>query len=77
MTAERFFSIAQQELAVFAFMFESLDGEIHQIRTASIIDANVRNEDSNYDEKFWTVKTLIIQLQVHLLSLKQFLIHLS
>lgn len=57
-TAERFFSIAQQELAVFAFMFESLDGEIHQIRTASIIDANVRNEDSNYDEKFWTVKNL-------------------
>ncbi|MDU7039595.1 MAG: family 65 glycosyl hydrolase domain-containing protein, partial [Lactococcus lactis] len=50
--------IAQQELAVFAFMFESLDGEIHQIRTVSVIDANVRNEDSNYDEKFWTVKNL-------------------
>ena len=56
-SAERFFSAATKELAVFAFMFESLDGKEHKVRAESWIDANVHNEDSNYDEKFWQVLT--------------------
>lgn len=51
--AERFFSIATKELAVFHFTFENVDGKMHSIRCESFIDADVRNEDSNYDEKFW------------------------
>ncbi|RZI48903.1 glycoside hydrolase family 65 protein [Lactococcus kimchii] len=52
-TAERFFSIATQELALFHFTFENVDGEMHSIRLDSAIDADVHNEDANYDEKFW------------------------
>ncbi|MDG6142250.1 glycoside hydrolase family 65 protein [Lactococcus formosensis] len=54
-TVERFMSIVHPELAVFSFKFSSVDGESHKIRTASFIDADVHNEDSNYEEKFWTV----------------------
>lgn len=54
-SVERFFSIAQPELAVFSFQFKSVDGKKHAIRTESFIDADVHNEDSNYEEKFWTV----------------------
>ncbi len=55
---ERFFSIATPELAVFRFSFEATDGENHDIRLESVIDADVHNEDANYDEKFWkTLKT--------------------
>ncbi|MDR1606514.1 MAG: glycoside hydrolase family 65 protein [Streptococcaceae bacterium] len=53
--AERFFSADIQELAVFRFSFENLDGQAHQIRIASVIDADVKNEDANYDEQFWQV----------------------
>lgn len=54
-SAERFFSIATKELAVFAFMFENIDGVAHKIRLESVIDADVKNEDANYDEQFWNV----------------------
>lgn len=55
---DRFFSIATPELAVFRFSFEATDGENHDIRLESVIDADVHNEDANYDEKFWkTLKT--------------------
>lgn len=55
---ERFFSIVTPELAVFRFSFEATDGENHDIRLESVIDADVHNEDANYDEKFWkTLKT--------------------
>ncbi|WP_285005504.1 glycoside hydrolase family 65 protein [Lactococcus formosensis] len=54
-TVERFMSIVHPELAVFSFKFSSVDGESHKVRTASFIDADVHNEDSNYEEKFWTV----------------------
>ncbi|MDR2976337.1 MAG: glycoside hydrolase family 65 protein [Streptococcaceae bacterium] len=54
-SAERFFSLAQKELAVFAFMFESLDGQEHHVRIESCIDADVQNEDANYDQHFWNV----------------------
>lgn len=54
-SAERFFSVDTRELAVFAFRFENLDGRNHQIRIGSVIDADVKNEDANYDEQFWHV----------------------
>ncbi|NHI99273.1 glycoside hydrolase family 65 protein [Lactococcus garvieae] len=54
-TVERFMSIVHPELAVFSFKFSSVDGQSHKVRTASFIDADVHNEDSNYEEKFWTV----------------------
>ena len=54
-SSERFFSVDTRELAVFAFRFENLDGRNHQIRIGSVIDADVKNEDANYDEQFWHV----------------------
>ncbi|MDR0300454.1 MAG: glycoside hydrolase family 65 protein [Streptococcaceae bacterium] len=57
-SAERFFSLAQKELAVFAFLFESLDGKEHQLQFESIIDATVFNEGSNYDTRFWNVLSM-------------------
>lgn len=54
-SVERFLSIVHPELAVFSFRFKSLDGKAHTIRTESFIDADVHNEDSNYEEKFWAV----------------------
>ncbi len=54
-SVERFMSIVHPELAVFSFSFSSVDGQPHKVRTASFIDADVHNEDSNYEEKFWTV----------------------
>ena len=54
-SVERFMSIVHPELAVFSFKFSSVDGQSHKVRTASFIDADVHNEDSNYEEKFWTV----------------------
>lgn len=53
--ATRFFSVTVLELAVFHFSFESLDGQSHQIQLAAMIDADIRNEDANYDEQFWRV----------------------
>lgn len=53
--AERFFSVDVLELAVFAFHFESIDGQSHKIQLEATIDADVRNEDANYDEQFWRV----------------------
>ncbi|GAB2024248.1 glycoside hydrolase family 65 protein [Lactovum odontotermitis] len=54
-SAERFFSLAQKEMAVFAFMFENLDGAEHHVHIESCIDADVHNEDSNYQQSFWNV----------------------
>ncbi|MDN6212142.1 MAG: glycoside hydrolase family 65 protein, partial [Lactococcus sp.] len=54
-SAERFFSADVRELAVFKFGFEALDDQAHYIRIASVIDADVKNEDANYDEQFWQV----------------------
>ncbi|GFH39768.1 glycoside hydrolase family 65 protein [Lactococcus insecticola] len=54
-SAERFFSVDQLELAVFAFMFEAVDGKSHKIKVISSLDADVKNEDANYDEQFWDV----------------------
>src|SRR5574337_964197 len=54
-SAERFFSADVRELAVFKFGFEALDDKAPYIRIASVIDADVKNEDANYDEQFWQV----------------------
>lgn len=54
-SAERFFSSDILELAVFAFMFETVDGQDHKIQIDAIIDADVKNEDANYDEQFWNI----------------------
>ena len=54
-SAERFFSVDILELAVFAFMFETVDGQDHKIQIDAIIDADVKNEDANYDEQFWNI----------------------
>ncbi|MCC2744025.1 glycoside hydrolase family 65 protein [Leuconostoc lactis] len=54
-TVTRLISVAQKELAVLHYTFESADGQAHQVRFDASIDADVVNEDSNYDEKFWQV----------------------
>lgn len=54
-SAERFFSADILELAVFAFMFETVDGQDHKIQIDAIIYADVKNEDANYDEQFWNI----------------------
>ncbi|MFT9388577.1 MAG: glycoside hydrolase family 65 protein [Leuconostoc sp.] len=54
-TVTRLISVAQKELAVLHYTFVSADGQAHQVRFDASIDADVVNEDSNYDEKFWQV----------------------
>ena len=51
----KFLSVAQKELALIRWEAISVDGKTHQVRIDSIIDADVKNEDSNYEEKFWQV----------------------
>lgn len=51
----KFLSVAQKELALTRWEAVSVDGKTHQVRIDSIIDADVKNEDSNYEEKFWQV----------------------
>ena len=51
----KFLSVTQKELAVIRWEAVSVDGKTHQVRIDSIIDADVKNEDSNYEEKFWQV----------------------
>ena len=31
------------------------DGQTHKVRIDAVIDADVKNEDANYEEKFWQV----------------------
>lgn len=51
----RFVSAAFKELADIHYTFTSVDGYKHNIRFDASIDADVVNEDANYDEKFWQV----------------------
>ena len=48
-------SVAQKELAVIRWDMVAVDGKTHQVRLDSLVDADVKNEDSNYEEKFWEV----------------------
>ncbi|GDZ84780.1 glycoside hydrolase family 65 protein [Leuconostoc citreum] len=51
----RLVSAAVKELADIHYDLSSADGQAHKIRFDASIDADVVNEDSNYDEKFWQV----------------------
>ncbi|MCM0583421.1 glycoside hydrolase family 65 protein [Weissella diestrammenae] len=51
----RLISAATKELADLHYSFSSVDGQTHQITFDASIDADVVNEDSNYDEQFWQV----------------------
>lgn len=52
---ERFLSGAQKELSVQKVTFENLSAQPVEIKVISSLDANVKNEDANYDEHFWKV----------------------
>lgn len=54
-SVDRFISVAKKELADLRWTFVSVDKATHQLELTSLIDADVMNEDSNYDEKFWGV----------------------
>lgn len=51
----KFLSVAQKELAVIKWEAVSADGGSHQVKIQALIDADVRNEDANYEEQFWQV----------------------
>ncbi|WP_125708245.1 glycoside hydrolase family 65 protein [Companilactobacillus zhongbaensis] len=55
---ERFLSVAQKELSVQKVTIENLSNDPVDIKVISSIDANVKNEDANYDEHFWEVKDI-------------------
>lgn len=50
--AYRFNSMADEEIGAINYNISLLNSDA-EIRIASIIDGDVRNEDSNYDEYFW------------------------
>jgi len=52
---ERFLSVAQKELSVQKVSFENLSDQPVEIKVISSLDADVKNEDANYDEDFWKV----------------------
>src|SRR5699024_4856005 len=52
---ERFLSVAQKELSVQKVSFENLSDDSVEVKVISSLDANVENEDANYDERFWQV----------------------
>ncbi|WP_137596784.1 glycoside hydrolase family 65 protein [Paucilactobacillus kaifaensis] len=54
---ERFISAAQKELVVQRITANNIGDTAATIEIASAVDANVVNEDANYDETFWNVLT--------------------
>ncbi len=54
-TFERFVSVAQQELSVQRVTLKNVGSSQAAIVIDSAIDADVKNEDANYDERFWEV----------------------
>ena len=52
---ERFVSVTQKELYASKITVENLGDKAATIEIDSYIDADVFNEDANYDEKFWNV----------------------
>ncbi|AQW21231.1 family 65 glycosyl hydrolase [Lentilactobacillus curieae] len=55
LTFERFLSVAQQELSVQRVTAKNLGSSDVALTIDSAIDADVENEDANYDERFWDV----------------------
>lgn len=51
--SERFLSIREKEMGMIRYKMKSLNFW-SPVRICSFIDGDIRNEDSNYDEKFWT-----------------------
>lgn len=51
-TARRFVSMAEFELGAISYEVHSVKGAL-DVEFEAFIDADVRNEDANYDEKFW------------------------
>ncbi|PTN08160.1 family 65 glycosyl hydrolase domain-containing protein [Mangrovibacterium marinum] len=51
--AERFLSIADKEIGAIRYRLKSINFT-GALGLCSYIDGDIRNEDSNYDEKFWT-----------------------
>ncbi|MET1057254.1 MAG: glycoside hydrolase family 65 protein [Pedobacter sp.] len=51
-TAKRFFSIANDEVAALHYQLTALNFS-GKLELTSFIDGDVKNQDSNYDEKFW------------------------
>ncbi len=56
-TIQRFVSVAQKQLFDVSYQVENLGSQPVTIRFVSEINADVSNEDANYHEKFWNVKT--------------------
>lgn len=54
----RFVSIDFKELYANKLSFENLSAKPVKIAVDSFLDADVFNEDANYDERFWEVKSL-------------------
>ena len=54
-TAERFTSIAQDEIGALSYRITLLEGS-GTVCLTPYVDGDVHNEDSNYDEKFWIPK---------------------
>ncbi|WP_101772570.1 glycoside hydrolase family 65 protein [Peptostreptococcus faecalis] len=52
----RFVSIAQKEICAINYEVHSVDTDCI-VEFVPYIDANVKNEDSNYNEKFWDIKS--------------------
>jgi len=48
----RFLSIADDETAVIKYSVTALDADV-KVRFEAYIDGEVKNQDANYDEKFW------------------------
>lgn len=55
-TAQRFVSIAQKQLYANHLEFKNLSAQPVLLEIDSKIDADVFNEDANYDEQFWLVQ---------------------
>ena len=51
-SSKRFFSIANDEVAALHYQLVALNFSA-QLTISSFIDGDVKNQDSNYDEKFW------------------------
>ncbi|HAT54159.1 MAG TPA: family 65 glycosyl hydrolase [Lactobacillus sp.] len=54
-TFERFVSAAQKELAVVRVSAKNVGTQSVKLQLNSALDANVQNEDANYDERFWDI----------------------
>lgn len=52
---QRFLSVAQKELSVQKVTVENIGDKAVELKVVSAIDADVKNEDANYDERFWDV----------------------